>query len=249
MQFGQVWDDREPDKAPIRLDDTIAEILRHDADIIQLQEVERARPGGVQVQPPPNYQRILAALPGYHGHFSYPPADPRELPFGVGLAILSRTPLRDAFSEVVPSPAIEFDFFGEKKTPTDRIMIGATTEIGGRSLRLLNTHLLAFFMLRSDSRAYPEQRRQVALKLRAAQAEGAALLLSGDFNVRDHVGLADEYAAEGFSTVQSSEVTWLRQPYVLDHIFHNAPLRCVRREVVRSKASDHLPLLADFVWA
>ena len=249
MQFGQVWDDREPDKAPIRLDDTIAEILRHDADIIQLQEVERARPGGVQVQPPPNYQRILAALPGYHGHFSYPPADPRELPFGVGLAILSRTPLRDVFSEVIPSPAIEFDFFGEKKTPTDRVMIGATTEIGGRSLRLLNTHLLAFFMLRSDSRAYPEQRRQIALKLRAAQADGAALLLSGDFNVRDHVGLADEYAAEGFSTVQSSEVTWLRQPYVLDHIFHNAPLRCVRREVVRSRASDHLPLLADFVWA
>ena len=249
MQFGQVWDDREPDKAPIRLDDTIAEILRHDADIIQLQEVEQARPGGVQAQPPPNYQRILAALPGYHGYFSYPPADPRELPFGIGLAILSRMPLRDTFCEVVPSPAVEFDFYGEKKTPTDRIMIGATTEIGGRPLRLLNTHLLAFFMLRSDSRAHPEQRRQVAAKLHAAQADGAALVLSGDFNVRDHVGLTDEYATEGFSTVQATEVTWLRQPYVLDHIFHNAPLRCVRREVVRSKASDHLPLLADFVWA
>ena len=27
MQFGQVWDDRDPDHAPVRLEDTIAEIL------------------------------------------------------------------------------------------------------------------------------------------------------------------------------------------------------------------------------
>ncbi len=249
MQFGQVWDDRDPDHAPVRLEDTIAEIRRHDADIIQLQEVEQARSGGGQSQPPPNYQRILAALPGYHGYFGYPPADPRELPFGIGLAILSRTPLRDTFVEVIPSPAIEFDFFGEKKTPTDRAMIGATTEIAGRPLRLLNTHLLAFFMLKSNSRAHPEQRRQVAARLRAAKTDGAALVLSGDFNVRDHVGLVAEYAAEGFSSVQTSTVTWRRQPYVLDHVFHNSPLRCVGHQVVPTMASDHLPLVADFVWA
>ena len=129
--------------------------------------------------------------------------------------------------DVIPSPAIEFDFFGEKKTPTDRVMIGATTEIAGRPLRLVNTHLLAFFMLKSNSREHPEQRRQVAARLRAAHAERAALILSGDFNVRDHVGLVEEYAAEGFSSVQTSEITWRRQPYVLDHIFHNGPLRCV----------------------
>ena len=249
MQFGQTWDDRDPDHAPIRLEDTIAEIRRHDADIIQLQEVEQARPGGVQPQPPPNFQRLLAAFPEYHGHFGYPPADPRELPFGVGLAILSRTPLWDSFVEVIPSPAIEFDFFGEKKTPTDRVMIGATTEIAGRPLRLVNTHLLAFFMLKSNSREHPEQRRQVAARLRAAHAERAALILSGDFNVRDHVGLVEEYAAEGFSSVQTSEITWRRQPYVLDHIFHNGPLRCVGHQVAPTMASDHLPLVADFAWA
>lgn len=249
MQFGQVWDDKNPDGAPVRLADAIAEIARHDADIVHLQEVERALPGGVQPQPPPNYGLIRAALPGYHGHFGFPPADPRELPFGIGLAILSRTPLRDTFAETIPSPPVEFDFFGEKKTPTDRLMIGATTEIAGRPLRLLNTHLLAFFMLKSDSRAHPGQRRQIAAKLRAARADGAALVLTGDFNVRDHVGLAAEYAAEGFSTVQSSEITWRRQPYVLDHVFHNAPLRCVRQEVVPTMASDHHALVADFVWA
>ena len=249
MQFGQIWDDKDPNGAPVRLEDAIAEIARHDADIIQLQEVEQARTGGVQAQPPPNYERLRAAFPGYHGHFGYPPADPRELPFGLGLAILSRTPLRDAFVETIPSPAVEFDFFGEKKTPTDRVMIGATTDVAGRALRLVNVHLLAFFMLKTDSRAHPEQRRQVAEKLRAAQAAGAPLVLTGDFNVRDHEGLAAEYAAEGFSTVQTSEITWRRQPYVLDHIFHNAPLRCVRRQVVPTLSSDHHVLIADFVWA
>jgi endonuclease/exonuclease/phosphatase family metal-dependent hydrolase len=249
MQFGQIWDERDPEGAPIRLEETIAEIRRRDPDVIHLQEVEQALPGGVQVSPPPNFERLRAALPDYHGHFAYPPADTRELPFGIGLAIFSRTPLRDVFAEVLPSPPIEFDFFGEKKTPTDRVLIGARTTIAGRELRLLNTHLLAFFMLQTDSRAHPEQRRRVAARLREAQAEGAAAILSGDFNVRDHEGLAAEFAAEGFETVQRAEVTWRRQPYVLDHIFHNAPLRCVGQAVVPTPASDHHALVADFVWA
>ena len=53
-QFGQSWDDACPDHAPINLDLTIAEIHSHAADIVLLQEVGRARPGGVQPDPPPN---------------------------------------------------------------------------------------------------------------------------------------------------------------------------------------------------
>ncbi len=249
MQYGQVWDDLAPDQAPIRLEDTIAEIRRHEADIIHLQEVEQVGPGGSRPEPPRNYARLLAALPGYHGYFAYPPADPRELPFGIGLAILSRTPLRDTFTQVLPSPPLEFDFFGDKKTPTDRILIGASTEIDGQPLRLLNTHLLALFMLKSDSRAHPQQRRLVAAQLRAAHASGLPAILSGDFNIRDHEGLAAEFAAEGFATAQSSAITWRRQPYVLDHIFHNARLRCLRAEVIPTPASDHHALVADFAFA
>ncbi len=40
IQWGKVWDEDDPDGAPIRLDKTIEEIRRHDADIIMLQEVE-----------------------------------------------------------------------------------------------------------------------------------------------------------------------------------------------------------------
>ncbi len=36
MQFGQIWDDTYPDRAPIRLDATLEEIRSHNADIILL---------------------------------------------------------------------------------------------------------------------------------------------------------------------------------------------------------------------
>lgn len=247
MQFGQVWDDADPDNAPIRLEDAIAEILRHDADVIQLQEVEHANAGGGQVQPPPNYERLREALAGYHGHFSYPPDDPRELPFGIGLATFSRTPLLDTFAEVVPSPPLEFNFFGQIKTPTDRLLIGAKTEIGGREVQFLNTHLLAFFMLKASNRDYPQQRAKIAEHLRNAGTR--ATVLSGDFNAPDHEELAEEYAACGFATTQTEEITWRRRPYVLDHIFYNSPLRCVDRRVFPTMSSDHHVLIADFVFA
>lgn len=248
MQFGQIWDDVAPDTAPIRLEDTIAEIVRHDADIINLQEVEHAQGGGVQEYPPPHYERLRAALPGYDGFFSYPKADPRELPFGIGLATFSKTLLRERFIENLPSPPLHFDFFGEPKTPTDRLLIGSRTTIAGRDLTILNTHLLAFFMLKSTSADHLGQRNQVAARLRASGAEGATVL-SGDFNVRDHEGLEAQFAAEGFATADGQNITWRRRPYVLDHVFYNRPLRCVHRAVIPTPSSDHHVLVADFVWA
>ena len=92
MQFGQSWDDTYPDRAPVNLDLTIAEINSHDADIVLLQEVEQALPGGVQPNPPPNYTRLRAAFGDYDAFFVRRDADSRELPFGIGLAIFSKTP-------------------------------------------------------------------------------------------------------------------------------------------------------------
>lgn len=243
MQFGQIWDDTWPDRAPIRLETTLAELRAHDADIILLQEVEQALPGGVQFQPPPNYTRLRAELVGYDSWFSYPKADPRELPFGIGLAIFSRTPLRDTMRLDLPSPPIEFDFFGKKTTPTDRLLIGAKTTIHGRELQLLNTHLLAFFMLGTSSELNPTQRTLVAERLAAARGP---TILTGDFNVSKHQALIDQFAEQGFATVQSTEVTWRRRPYVLDHVFYNQSLRCLSHRVVPTPASDHHAIVADF---
>lgn len=243
MQFGQIWDDTYPDRAPIRLEATLEEIGRHHADIILLQEVEQALPGGVQFQPPPNYTKLREALSGYDSWFSYPRADPRELPFGIGLAIFSRTPLRDAMRLDLPSPPIEFDFFGQKKTPTDRVLIGARTTMAGRELQLFNTHLLAFFMLGSSSSVNPDQRNLVVNTVASA---GGPTLLAGDFNVSKHESLIAQFAGRGMKTVQETEITWRRRPYVLDHIFHTSHLNCVGYKVCPTPASDHHALVADF---
>lgn len=246
MQFGQGWDDADPDHAPVNLDATIAEIQRHDADIILLQEVEHAQAGGVQVQPPPNYTRLQQALAGYHGWFGYPKSDPRELPFGIGLAIFCRQPLTDTMRFELPSPQINFDFFGKQTTPTDRLLIGARTVFEGRSLQIFNTHLLAFFMLGTSSETHLEQRDLVAGLLR--ESSGPAII-GGDFNTRDHESLASQFAGAGFATVQHTQITWRRMPFVLDHVFYNQPLRCIGHEVCPTLASDHHALVADFEFA
>lgn len=246
MQFGQGWDDADPDHASIDLDATVAEIRRHDPDVVLLQEVERAQAKGVQPQPPPNFGRLREALRGYDGHFEYPRADERELPFGIGLAIFSRTPLREPFRVDLPSPPIRFDFYGEPRTPTDRLLIGARTTIAGRDLTVINTHLLAFFMLRTSSEVHGDQRARVAEILR--QSRGATVL-GGDFNVSRHQSLVAQFESAGFRTVQDMEATWRRRSFVLDHIFHNDVLRCVGHEVAATPASDHHALVANFVFA
>ncbi len=243
MQFGQSWDDLRPDQAPVDLDLTIAELRGEEADVVLLQELERARPGGIQPDPPPNYTRLREALGGYDSYFSYPKPDPQELPFGIGLAIFSKTPLRDPLRRDLPSPPIEFDFPGGKRTPTDRLLIGAKTTLGGRELRIFNTHLLAFFMLKSNSEKYLCQRELV---LKELQAASGATLVGGDFNVSSHGPLVLQFAHAGFKTVQSDEHTWRRGPYVLDHIFYSQQLRPVRHAVKPTRASDHHLLVAEF---
>lgn len=246
MQFGQVWDDTNPDQAPVDLARTIDEIRGHTADIVLLQEVEHAQPDGTQPQPPPNYAALRRALPQYDGCFAYPKPDARELPFGIGLAILSRAPLRDVTRVDVPSPPIPFEFGGRQLTPTDRLLLGARTMALGREVQLLNTHLLAFFMLGDGRTDDPMQRNLIAARL--AQASEPTIL-AGDFNVPRHETLVAQFAEQGFSTVQDGEVTWRRRPYVLDHVFYNSPLRCVGHRVVNTTASDHHALVADFEFA
>jgi endonuclease/exonuclease/phosphatase family metal-dependent hydrolase len=243
MQYGQVWDEADPDHAPVNLDLAIGEIRSHGADILLLQEVERAQAGGVQANPPPNYDRLRAALDGYHGYFAYPRADPRELPFGIGQAIFSRAPLRDILRRDLPSPPVEFDFGGEKHTPTDRLLLGATTTVAGRELRLFNTHLLAFFMLHSSTSDYPLQLRIV---IEAARASTGPTVLAGDFNVVSHEALTRQFAAAGYRSVQTAEATWRRHPFVLDHIFYSRHLRPVSHVVKPTSASDHYVMVAEF---
>ena len=143
----------------------------------------------------------------------------------------------------LPSPPVTFDFFGETKTPTDRLLIGAETTVNGHPLTVFNTHLLAFFMLQSSSEDHLLQREMVIEQLQ--KARGAALL-GGDFNVSKHESLVAQFDRAGYSTVQSTEITWRRRPYVLDHIFYSRHLRALNHKVVPTLSSDHHALVADF---
>lgn len=243
MQYGQIWSDSYPDHAPVRLSLAIKEIQSHDADIVMLQEVERAQPNGVQPEIPANYSELKRALSDYDSYFSRPKADPRELPFGIGLAIFSKTPLREMLRIDLPSPPIEFDFLGEKRTPTDRLLIGATTTLGGREVRLLNTHLLAFFMLQTGEE-HQGQRELIVEQLKADRDQPT--VLAGDFNVSKHDRLIEQFGEVGFQTVQSRERTWRRRPFVLDHIFYNDWLRPTAHSVQPTPASDHHTVTAEF---
>ena len=108
----------------------------------------------------------------------------------------------------------------------------------------MNTHLLALFMLSAGSEAqYPEQRRQVVELMRKEQGPA---LLSGDFNVSRYDSLVQDFAVAGCQTVQFAKATWRRRPFVLDHIFYNKHLRCIRHEVKPTLASDHHVLVAEF---
>ena len=71
-------------------------------------------------------------------------------------------------------------------------------------------------------------------------------ILTGDFNVSKHHTLVAQFAECGYATVQQTEVTWRRRPFVLDHIFYNPQLRCVAHRVEPTTASDHHALVADF---
>jgi len=198
--------------------------------------------GACKSNPPPNYTRLRASLKGYHSYFSYPKADPRELPFGIGLAIFSRTPLHDTFRLDLPSAPVEFEFDGVKRTPTDRLLIGAKTRLNGIEVQLFNTHLLAYFMLGSSSESHPQQRQLVVEQLRRAQGP---TLLAGDFNVSRRDSLVQQFADAGFRSVQTTQVTWRHRPFVLDHIFHSRHLRPLNYRVEPTRASDHHILVAD----
>ena len=246
MQFGQTWDDTDPDCAPVDLDRTINFLRAVDADIVMLQEVERVEPGVGQLNPPPNYTRLAQELEGYDGLFAYPPADTRELPFGYGLAIFSKTALYGATVLPLPAPDLEFSFNGERTQPTSRVLSGARTRIEDRDLQLFNTHLQAFFIINETSDEHPAQRALVASQLRESRLP---TLIGGDFNAAPGEGTIDELEAVGYRSVQRSQITWRRMPYVLDHLLHNELLETVAYEVIETDASDHRAVMAQLRFA
>lgn len=244
MQNGQPWMDADPFPALIDIESTGAFLRGLNADIICLQEVEQGHDGGLQVEPPPNYTRLQELLPDYDSVFSYPLKNDTELPFGLGLAVFSRTRL-EGFQKIdLPAAGMEFVFEGKKRRTSSRLLLEVSTVWHGRKLRILNTHLQAFFMLGDSSDAHPAQRSIVESRLR--DANGGATILAGDMNSAPEESLVSQFERAGFHTVQNEEPTWRRKPFVTDHLFYNDPLRVVNRHVEKTDVSDHHAVVADF---
>lgn len=244
MQNGQPWIENDPFPSVVDLDAVATFLKGLNADIICLQEVERGHDGGMQVDPPPHYMRLKKLFTGYDSVFSYPLKNETELPFGLGLAVFSRTELMDFRKTDLPAAQLEFVFEGKKRRTSSRLLLEVCTILEGRRLKLLNTHLQAFFMIGDSSDAHPEQRSIVESRLRAAGGE--PLILAGDMNSAPGESIVGQFEKAGFRTVQNEEITWRRMPFVTDHLFFNASLRLVSRRVEQTDVSDHHAVVADF---
>ena len=243
MQNGQPWDEAAPDSIQINLERTVDFLNGQEADVIFLQEVEQGIDGGAQIDPPPNYSFLRKHLKGYDSVFGYPVANETEIPFGLGLAIFSKSKLRDFEKTDLPAPGVEFEFAGARRKPSQRLLISSATVIQGREIRLLNTHLQAFFMIGSSSAEHSAQRDVVEAALRA---QTGPAILAGDLNCVPGEGVLEQFELAGFRTAQNQEVTWRRMPYVLDHLLYNPHLHLISSSVIPTLASDHHAVLAEF---
>lgn len=236
LQNGQLWNAEKPDEEQIDFDRSIEFLLSLDADVYFLQEVEQGHEGGHQVDPPPHFTRLQKAFPDYHAVFDYPPLNPDELPFGLGLAILSRWPMSGHAVHHLPASSLRFEFEGRERNPSQRTLQRASLDIGGMPLHLLNTHLQAFFMIGGNSKDFPEQRKLLEAVLVGL---GGLSLIGGDFNSSPDEGLKEQFESFGFRTAQASQDTWKRRPYVVDHLFYGPGLRLVECRVIETNCSDH----------
>ncbi len=243
MQNGQPWDSNAPDHQEIDLEQTVAFLRKQDADVVFLQEVEEGFDGGLQIQPPPNYAFLRDRLADFDSVFAYPEVNDTEIPFGLGLAIFSRSKLCDYEKRDLPPGGGEFEYGGIVRRPSSRLLIAATTVIHGRKIRLLNTHLQAFFMIGSTSIDQPAQRLEVERLLRS---QTGPTILAGDFNCAPGEGLVKQFAEVGFQTAQNQLPTWRRMPFALDHLFFNHPLQLGSHRVISTSASDHHAVSAEF---
>jgi endonuclease/exonuclease/phosphatase family metal-dependent hydrolase len=243
LQNGQIWDPANPDSAPIDLSRALAFLAKLEPDVIFLQEVEQGRDGGGRKDCPTHFNFLRAHLAGYDSTLYLPPDHPDELPFGLGIAIFSKSPLRAIERIELPAAPICFEFGGRLRKPVPRTLLAATADLDGIPVRLFNTHLQAYFMIGTNSEEHPEQRNALVTELMRARG---AVLLGGDFNVAPGERLVEQLAACGFQTAQNTIPTWKRRPFIVDHLFFNNRLRLDGCEVLQTDASDHHAVLGRF---
>jgi endonuclease/exonuclease/phosphatase family metal-dependent hydrolase len=209
--------------------DRVAAVLRDvDADVIALQEVIGAGPGGVS-----HIEEIGAALG--MGWVMAPARRLRGHQFGN--ALLSRLPV---------TYHAEHDL--SWKTCEERCMQRVDIDVHGHTLHVYNVHLGTAILERRH------QARRLAMIVSDRHVPGAKLVL-GDFN-EWMKGLTTTLLSSRLKSVDLRSYLKRRRTYPgffpilhLDHIYYAGRLEILGVEMPRTRlalvASDHLPLVAD----
>jgi endonuclease/exonuclease/phosphatase family metal-dependent hydrolase len=213
----------------------IASVLRAlNADVIALQEVI-ADP---DAEPEANQPSFIASqLGGYTVHFG---EARKHLGAPYGNAVLSRLP-------VVASQTYDLTRAGRERRGCLRVDV----ECGGELLHFFNVHLGTSFF----------ERRHQGRRLTSTDVLGSTELkhptiVVGDFNEWTR-GLASRLMSRDYRSVESRLHLKRRKTYPgilplfhLDHFYFDTRLELVSAELVRNrltlKASDHLPIVAEF---
>jgi len=224
-------------RSEARIAEVIAELS---ADIVGLQELDlsRERSGGV------DQTGLIAAQLGWH-HYFHPAMRTGDEHYGD--AVLSRYPLTLRRACDLPGPA---PFYCRES----RVAISMDVETPLGLVHVINTH---FGLGRSERLLQAQLLNHEWLGANPAETP---LILLGDFNSlpgsRTHRTLAQHLRdvrklvapVRAFRTFPTSFPS-----FAVDHIFINAALHPLSLDVHRSPlarvASDHYPLVAEFVRA
>lgn len=210
----------------------IAEVIRRaNPDVVALQEVDKGtwRSRGL------DQAEELAQLTGltHHAHFRAT----RFFGGEYGLAVISRFPIVDARRLSLPTPRMD----------ETRAVARAVVDVGGIEVSVYVTHL-SHLPQRSALRV--EQAQAI---LRLVRADPRPALLMGDLNdapssaavllLRSELPCAFSRAGEGPGATYP--LPFPLRDLRLDYVLASRAFTPKRAFVVREKASDHFPIVAD----
>jgi endonuclease/exonuclease/phosphatase family metal-dependent hydrolase len=209
------------------LDRVVAELRRHDADVVCLQEVVEPRPGG---DAPDQTQTIAAAL-GLH-HYSHGGRldDKRNQ----CLAILCRAPLTDATALATG--------------PDRNYSVSAVTRWRGQPLRIVCVHLAGTYKLDwghiQDTSAARERDWQSLLEMAGGWSTGT--LVAGDFNTLPAAPQFEELSKRLSRAGDPTPTFPSSSPALpLDHVFLSPDLSSLSVVVGETDVSDHRPVVVE----
>ena len=209
----------------LRSAERIAEVvLAQDADIVCLQEVHQRLPQSKFADQPKQFEK----------HLGLPVTFQANLRIGIGgygLAVVSRYPVGTVQNHLLPSVREQRGVLEVRlDTPTGPLVIFCT-----------------HFGLSGEERV-----KQAASLAELVQSSAYPVIVCGDFNERsDAPALQSLLSQTNLLDADAAGNHWTYPTNALeariDYLFYSPALTCQSVSVIESQASDHLPVVGEFV--